>query len=221
MATVSKTKKPNQPTLLQGQLDDIHTAFNKGNRKSIRISSIGDKKADSNNNADSDNKTIKKSRRQSDSGHSNDEDNSNNPSAPKRSHSESSNEENEHHNPYKSPENSGEIEGVNNGNKSPSESSVDEKGDLSPENENQQCSEDSNKVENNQAQSSTKSTLPENAYLYQNFENAFHLADQGDIAVVASHMSNLLKNSKRKKDFFVCYTGIIRKELLDVRVRKK
>jgi hypothetical protein len=75
MATVSKSKKFNQSTLLQGQLDDNQTAINSRNRKSSRISSIGDKKADSNNNADSDNKANKKSRRQSDSGHSNDEDN--------------------------------------------------------------------------------------------------------------------------------------------------
>jgi Na+/H+-dicarboxylate symporter len=44
MATVSKSKKSNPSTLLQGQMDDYITAFNSRNRKSARISSIGDKK---------------------------------------------------------------------------------------------------------------------------------------------------------------------------------
>jgi hypothetical protein len=59
MATVSKSKKSNQSTLLQNQLDDNQTVIDSRNRKSSRISSIGDKKADSNNNADSDNKANK------------------------------------------------------------------------------------------------------------------------------------------------------------------
>jgi hypothetical protein len=59
MATVSKSKKSNQSTLLQNQLDDNQTVIDSRNRKSSRISSIGDKKGDSNNNADSDNKANK------------------------------------------------------------------------------------------------------------------------------------------------------------------
>jgi G3E family GTPase len=116
MATVSKSKKSNQSTLLQGQLDDNQRAINSRNCKSSRISSIAIKKPDSNNNADSDNKANKKSRRQSDSGHSNDEDNdeesSNNSSAFKRRRSTPSNEENEHHSLDKPLENFSEIEGV-------------------------------------------------------------------------------------------------------------
>jgi hypothetical protein len=56
MSTVFKNKKSTQAMVLQGQVEDFQTAYNSRNCKSKRISSVGDKKANRNKNADSNKK---------------------------------------------------------------------------------------------------------------------------------------------------------------------
>jgi hypothetical protein len=202
---VSKSKKTNLSTVLQDQIADAYNS-----RKSARISSVDDNKVDSNNNAGSDIKATKKSRRRSDSGHLNDEENDEE-SSNDTSASISSNEENEHHNSDESPKISGDIDDANDCDKSPCESFCDDKGDISPEDKSQHDSDDDNKIKDNLEKTGTKSTLPDNAYLSHNVENAFHLAGQEEIAGIASHMSSVLKDNKRNKDLLCAIQGLFDK----------
>jgi hypothetical protein len=135
----------------------------------------------------------------------------NDTSASKRSRSISSNEENEHHNSDESLKISGDIDDANDGDKSPYESSNDDEGDKSPDDKSQQDSDDDNKVTDYLAKSGTKTTLPDNAYLFHNVENAFHLADQGEITGIASHRSSVLKDNKRNKDLLCAIQGLFDK----------